>query len=548
MRAARASTGSTRPSKHTTPKATAGMSAFTPGSKPVFQHSGVWPRVAFFVAVIVCVLLPAVAIALSDSYARNTVTRHERMVANDIVMSVDRILDGARLQHTDELTALVGRPCAEVFRTLAEIGTRLRYLRAVALVHDGRVMCSSALGAIDVPLDAYTREPEPGSTRVTLLRQTPFQHDIPVLPVFYATAPGAGVLYLIEGDYVTDALAHGARSGTETATLSIAGSGRLDQYGKFTPESAAGPAGGTALASSRWPFTVSVAASPHYASQVRSHDRLVGMTIVLLADALVMAAYLLAIAPRRLLLKAVRNALRRDELHVVYQPIVDVGTRRIVGVEALLRWQHPKWGAVSPAVFIPQVESSAVLPKVTEFVLRTAVAELAALTPSAPLRIAVNIAPKDLERMRFVSVVEEAIRALPPGFTLVLEVTERILLEKNARTTEVFHALRAKGAKFAIDDFGTHHSNLDTLSRFPFDYVKIDRQFVSQLNGGSAGLIEGIAAVAHHYDLSIIAEGVETEAQHHALHAVGIPYAQGYLYQRPQRPEHLKREFLQGAV
>ncbi|CAB3756308.1 diguanylate phosphodiesterase [Burkholderia paludis] len=524
------------------------MSAFTPGSKPVFQHSGVWPRVAFFVAVIVCVLLPAVAIALSDSYARNTVTRHERMVANDIVMSVDRILDGARLQHTDELTALVGRPCAEVFRTLAEIGTRLRYLRAVALVHDGRVMCSSALGAIDVPLDAYTREPEPGSTRVTLLRQTPFQHDIPVLPVFYATAPGAGVLYLIEGDYVTDALAHGARSGTETATLSIAGSGRLDQYGKFTPESAAGPAGGTALASSRWPFTVSVAASPHYASQVRSHDRLVGMTIVLLADALVMAAYLLAIAPRRLLLKAVRNALRRDELHVVYQPIVDVGTRRIVGVEALLRWQHPKWGAVSPAVFIPQVESSAVLPKVTEFVLRTAVAELAALTPSAPLRIAVNIAPKDLERMRFVSVVEEAIRALPPGFTLVLEVTERILLEKNARTTEVFHALRAKGAKFAIDDFGTHHSNLDTLSRFPFDYVKIDRQFVSQLNGGSAGLIEGIAAVAHHYDLSIIAEGVETEAQHHALHAVGIPYAQGYLYQRPQRPEHLKREFLQGAV
>lgn len=199
-------------------------------------------------------------------------------------------------------------------------------------------------------------------------------------------------------------------------------------------------------------------------------------------------------------------------------------------------------------MFIPQVESSAVLPKVTEFVLRTAVAELSALTPCAPLRIAVNIAPKDLERTRFVSVVEEAIRALPPGFTLVLEVTERILLEKNARTTAMFHALRAKGAKFAIDDFGTHHSNLDLLSRFPFDYVKIDRQFVSQLNGGSAGLIEGIASVAHHYDLKIIAEGVETEAQHRALHTVGIQYAQGYLYQRPQRVEHLKQEFAWAPV
>ena len=133
-------------------------------------------------------------------------------------------------------------------------------------------------------------------------------------------------------------------------------------------------------------------------------------------------------------------------------------------------------------------------------------------------------------------------RAAALPLTLVLEVTERILLEKNARTTAIFHALRAKGAKFAIDDFGTHHSNLDMLSRFPFDYVKIDRQFVSQLNGGSAGLIEGIASVAHHYDLKIIAEGVETEAQHRALQTVGIQYAQGYLYQRPQRAEHLKRD------
>lgn len=526
------------------------MSALTPGSKPVFQRSGAWPRVVFFVAVIVCVLVPAFAMMLADRYAREAVTTHERVVANDIVASVDRILDGVHLRHADELTALVGRPCTTIFRTLAEVATRLRYLRAVGLANDGRVTCSSALGAIDVPLDAYTheREPEPGSTIITLLRQTPFQHGIPVLSVFRATARRTGVLYLIEGDYVADALTHSARFGAETATLSIEGSGRLDQHGKFAPESEPGPAGGSAIASHRWPFTVSVAASAHYASQVQRHYRLVCMTIVLLVDGLVMAAYLLAMAPRRLLLKAVRHALKRNEFHVVYQPIVDVQTRRTVGVEALLRWNHPKWGAISPALFIPQVESSTVLPKVTEFVLRTTVSELTALTPSAPLRIAVNIAPKDLERARFVSVVEAAIRALPPGFTLVLEVTERILLEKNARTTEIFQALRSKGAKFAIDDFGTHHSNLDMLSRFPFDYVKIDRQFVAQLNDGGARLIEGIAAVAHHYDLKIIAEGVETEAQHSALHAVGIQYAQGYLYQRPQRAEHLKRDFARASV
>ncbi|HHT8994590.1 TPA: EAL domain-containing protein [Burkholderia cenocepacia] len=532
----------------TTPKATAGLWALTPGSKPLFHRRGAWPRVVFFAAVIICVLVPAFAIVLADRYARDAVTAHERVVANDIVASVDRILDGVRLRHADELTALVGRPCATVFRTLAEVGTRLRYLRAVALVNDGRVMCSSALGSIDLPLAAYAREPEPGSMIVTLLRQTPFQHGIPVLSAFRATARGAGVLYLIESDYVADALNHGTGDGAETATLSIAGSGRLDQHGKFAPETAAGPVGGSTMASQRWPFTVSVIASARYAAQVQRHYRLICATIVLLADSLVMAAYLLAMAPRRLLLKAVRHALRRNEFHVVYQPIVDVQTRRTVGVEALLRWHHPKWGAISPAAFIPQVESSTVLPKVTEFVLRTAVSELTALTPSAPLRIAVNVAPQDLERGRFVAVVEEAIRALPPGFTLVLEVTERILLEKNARTTEIFQTLRSKGAKFAIDDFGTHHSNLDMLSRFPFDYVKIDRQFISQLDGGSARLIEGIAAVAHHYGLKIIAEGVETEAQHRALHAVGIQYAQGYLYQRPLRAENLKRDFAWAPV
>ncbi|MET1533970.1 EAL domain-containing protein [Burkholderia sola] len=532
----------------TTPKATAGLRALPPGSTHLFHRGGAWPGVVLFAAVIICVLVPAFAIVLADRYARDTVTAHERAVAHDIVASVDRILDGVRLRHADELTALVGQPCATVFRTLAEVGTRLRYLRAVALVNDGRVLCSSALGSIDVPLVKYAREPEPGSMTITLLRQTAFQRGIPVLYAFRATARGAGVLYLIEGDYVADALALGTANGAETATLSIAGSGRLDQHGTFAPDTDAGPTGGSTIASQRWPFTVSVVASARYASQVRRHDRLICATIVLLADSLVMAAYLLAMAPRRLLLKAVRHALRRNEFHVVYQPIVDVQTRRTVGVEALLRWHHPKWGAISPAVFIPQVESSTLLPKVTEFVLRTAVSELTALTPSAPLRIAVNVAPRDLERARFVAVVEETIRALPPGFTLVLEVTERILLEKNARTTEIFQALRSKGAKFAIDDFGTHHSNLDMLSRFPFDYVKIDRQFVSQLDSGSAKLIEGIATVAHHYGMKIVAEGVETETQHRALHAVGIQYAQGYLYQRPLRAKNLKRDVAWATV
>ncbi|RQR33040.1 cyclic diguanylate phosphodiesterase [Burkholderia sp. Bp9143] len=537
------SNGSTCIPMRTTTNATRGTSTPAPGPKPAFQRSGVWPHVVLSVALLICMLVLVLAFVVADRLARESVARHERVVADDIVASVNHILDGIRSRHPDELNALVGRPCSAIFRTLAEVGTHLRYLRAVGLANNGRVTCSSALGPIDVSLDAYLKAPEPGMTAIALLPQTPFQHRVPVLAAFRATAHQSGVLYLVEGDYVADVLAHGTRFGAETATLSIEGTGGLDQHGAFVPPFGAAPAAGSAITSSTWPFTVSVISSQAYVSQVHRQYRLICVTIALLVNGLVAAAYLLAMAPRRLLLKAVRNALNRNEFHVVYQPIVDVDTRRTVGVEALLRWHHPKWGAISPAVFVPQVESSAILPKVTEFVLRTAVSELTALTPSMPLRIAINVAPKDLERARFVSVVEDTIRRLPPGFTLVLEVTERILLEKNARTTAMFAALRATGAKFAIDDFGTHHSNLDMLSRFPFDYVKIDRQFISQLTTGNARLIEGIAALAHHYDLKIIAEGVETEEQHRALHAVGIQYAQGYLYQRPQRPEHLKRDF-----
>ncbi|WP_175780279.1 EAL domain-containing protein [Burkholderia anthina] len=548
MLRASSSTGSTGMPMHTTTNATRGTSPPAPGPKPAFRRRGAWPHIIFSVALIVCVVVLVAGVVVADRLAREAVARHERVVANDIVFSVDRILDGIRTRSADELLALVGQPCSSVFRTLAEVSTRMRYLRAVALVNDGRVSCSSALGAIDLPLDAYLPASTPGTTVTTLLPQTPFQHGVPVLAALRATGPGSGVLYLVEGDYLSDMLAHGTRFGAETATLSVNGAGGLDQQGAFVPKSAATPASGSVIASNRWPFTVRVNSSEQYVSQVRQHYRLVLVTIALLIDGLVAAAYLLAMAPRRLLLKAVRHALKRDEFHVVYQPIVDVQTRRTVGVEALLRWQHPKWGAISPAVFIPQVESSSILPKVTEFVMRTAASELTGLTPSMPLRIAVNVAPKDLERPRFVSVIEETIRQLPPGFTLVLEVTERFLLEKNARTTAMFLALRAKGAKFAIDDFGTHHSNLDLLSRFPFDYVKIDRQFISPLKTGNAKLIEGIAALAHHYDLKIIAEGVETEEQHRALHAVGIQYAQGYLYQRPQRPENLKRDFASMAA
>jgi EAL domain-containing protein (putative c-di-GMP-specific phosphodiesterase class I) len=264
-----------------------------------------------------------------------------------------------------------------------------------------------------------------------------------------------------------------------------------------------------------------------------------GFAVGLLVDGLIAAIYLLTFAPRRLILAAVRQALRRNEFHVVYQPIIDTASRSMVGVEALLRWDHPKLGAINPASFMGEVEASDMLGPVTEFVMRTAVAEMAQQAAAVPLRIAVNVAPRDLDRRGFLDQVEAITAELPAGVCLVLELTERFLLSKSVHTAATFSALKAKGVKFAIDDFGTEHSNLDLLGRFAFDFVKIDRQFVSDVDKGGAELIRGIVTVARHYGLEVIAEGVETESQHAALPMVGVPFAQGYLYQRPVRAKQL---------
>jgi EAL domain-containing protein (putative c-di-GMP-specific phosphodiesterase class I) len=489
------------------------------------------PRLSLAIVVVCGGLVVLIAILLGEQHATRAVKRHEQLIGDDLVASVDRILDSVISRRRAELAALAGQSCEKAGRPLAELETHLRYVRAVTLVANGRLYCSSALGPIDLPLHAYLN-PSFYGDRIGLLAQTPFQPGVPILTMFSPTGKGAGVLYLVEGDYLADALSHGARLGAEPSALSIGGA-ELNDRGGFLPSSAFQTAYTTRVASDTWPFAVLVSSSKRFLAVTRWKYRLAYGAVGLLLAALIAVSYLLAFTPRRLLLNAVHHALRRGEFHVVYQPIVAVASRTIVGVEALIRWDHPRWGPISPAVFMAEVESSDMLGAVTAFVLRTSVAEMSLSPPAIPLRIAVNVAARDLERKGFVAEVEALNGQLPPGSSLVLELTERFLLSESARTVAVFQALKAKGIKFAIDDFGTQHSNLDALSRFPFDYVKIDRQFVNQVDTGGADLINGIVSVARHFGLQVIAEGVETETQHRALLTAGVPFAQGYLYQRP---------------
>ncbi|WP_408346110.1 EAL domain-containing protein [Paraburkholderia sp. RL17-337-BIB-A] len=508
------------------------------GSVPIWR--GIGPRLSLLVVTGCSALVLLTAVLLGEHSATRAVAAHEQLIGNDLVASVDRILNSVRLRRRAELAALVGQPCGDVRRSLTQLQTYVRYVRGLNLVVDGRVYCSSGLGQIDVPLSVYLKSTATGAS-LNLLPQTPFHPGDPVLAMFDATGQGTGILYLLAGDYIADALSHGVRYGAQNVALSIAGVGLLSDSDEFMPVSKPSPFYATRVTSGAWPFSITLASSTEFVSQLRWQYRLYFGAAGALLDMLIVALYLLAFAPSRLLLNAVRRGLRQHEFHVVYQPIVDIASRDTVGVEALLRWDHPKRGPISPSFFMGEVESSSLLAPVTGFVLHTAVEEMSRHAPTLPLRVAVNIAPGDLERKGFVAEVLAMSRTLPGGISLVLELTERFLLNESADTLAVFKALKAGGVKFAIDDFGTHHSNLDLLSRFPFDYVKIDRQFVSHVDTGGAELIKAIVAVAKHFGLQIIAEGVETEAQHRALRAVGVSLCQGYLYQRPMRAENFER-------
>lgn len=507
-------------------------------SSLITDWRGVKLRLSLLIAIGCGVVVLLTALLLGEQYAASALATRERLIGNDLVASVDSILNLVRSRRRTELAALAGRPCGDVLRPLSKLQTYIPYIRGANLVVDGRVYCSSGLGPIDVPLSVYLTSSAAGAS-INLLPQTPYHPNEPVLVMFDATGKGTGILYIIDGDYIADALSHGVRYGAQYAALSIAGVALLTDDGAFVPLSKSPPVYAMRVASSAWPLSIMVSPSAEFVSQMRWKYGLIFGAAGVLLDILIAAAYLLVFAPRRLLLAAVHRALRQDEFHVVYQPVVDLASRYAVGVEALLRWHHPKWGPVSPALFMSEVESSTLHAAVTRFVLRTVVADMSRHAPMPPLRVAVNISPRDLGRKGFVAEVLAVSSRLPQGVSLTLELTERFLLDKSVHTAAIFRTLRTQGIKFAIDDFGTHNSNLDLLGRFPFDFIKIDRQFVSQVDTGGAELIKGIVAMARHFGLQVIAEGVETEAQHQALQDVGVLFGQGYLYQRPLRAEQL---------
>ncbi|MFW6295788.1 MAG: EAL domain-containing protein [Halothece sp.] len=244
-------------------------------------------------------------------------------------------------------------------------------------------------------------------------------------------------------------------------------------------------------------------------------------------------------ASDRLILEtSLRYVLERDELQVYYQPSVSLKTGEVVGAEALLRWHSPERGAISPAKFIPIAEETGLIVSLGEWVCRQACQQISSWNRQfiQPLKVAVNLSTRQLIQPNLsqilVNILQET--ALLPNH-LKLELTESILVKDPVLAKEKLNDLKELGIQIAIDDFGTGYSSLSYLQKFPFDFLKIDRCFVSQLadNAQNAAITIAIIQMAHTLNFKIIAEGVETEAELTFLRQHPCDEIQGYLFSPP---------------
>jgi len=246
-------------------------------------------------------------------------------------------------------------------------------------------------------------------------------------------------------------------------------------------------------------------------------------------------------AMARLALKAdLEHAIETEELIVHYQPVLDLRSFQIVSMEALVRWQHPERGLISPEEFVALAEESRLIDRLGSAVLRQACNQLAQWRRSIPahrdLTVSVNVSPRQLSDPGLIPEIQRALWVAGlPASALVLEITESSLATPTVDVVTVLNQLKDLGVALALDDFGVGYSSLGQLVNFPLDIVKVDKSFVDRLNGelSGAALLRAVLQVAEALSLETTIEGIEDEHQLQQVRALGCGRAQGFLLSRP---------------
>ena len=239
-----------------------------------------------------------------------------------------------------------------------------------------------------------------------------------------------------------------------------------------------------------------------------------------------------------------RTSIENEQLYLVYQPIIHLQTKRVVGLEALLRWEHAELGSISPAEFIPVAEKNGMIIPIGKWVLETACRQLKEWHSELPdLCIAVNVSTRQIYEENFADTVKKTLDDSGVAASkLTLEITESLMQNHNF-SNRIFKRFKEIGVNLSIDDFGTGYSSLSVLSSLQIDRLKIDQSFIQQMleHEKTGSIVKTIIDMGNNLDLELIAEGIETQEQEEALRECGCQYGQGYHISKPFPPEEMFR-------
>jgi EAL domain-containing protein (putative c-di-GMP-specific phosphodiesterase class I) len=491
----------------------------------VSQPWRVWlPAAGIFGAVL------TVSAAVGYHVASESALQREMALAKDIGLPLGNLIAAVETgeQHLEQFA---GQPCSSIQATLTSDDRLAPYVRNAFFVKGDRIYCSTAFGDRDAPLQAYLMSPG-AATRIVMHGGTPRRPHWRAMVIYERLSRHSGIGLVVPGAYVEDILASVQAAGALSAAAIGSDGSALTSDGRFVTSIPSGN-GWASYAAPHAIFSVSVKGCPAWRLQALIEGEGVALLIGLLLGSATAAGYLACNAPRQRLIRQVRRGLARGEFVVFYQPIVDIASGQWVGAEALVRWQHPRRGLVTPGHFIGEVERNPLIADLTQFVLRRALGELGAMDLPDGFSLTVNLAAFHAGLSGFPGDLNEILAASQTRLQVVLEITERGLLAGVDGVKDSLAELRRQGVKFAVDDFGTENSNLVLLKRFHFDYIKIDRQFIQNVVGDDYALVEAITFLAGQVGARVVAEGVEEPAQLGVLNEIGVTLAQGFLFARP---------------
>ncbi|WP_035100300.1 sensor domain-containing protein [Aneurinibacillus terranovensis] len=248
---------------------------------------------------------------------------------------------------------------------------------------------------------------------------------------------------------------------------------------------------------------------------------------------------------RTTLEQELRIALKSNKLQLYYQPKINIQNKKMVGVEALLRWNHPEWGFIPPDKFIPIAENSGFIIPLGEWVIRTACKQNKEWQNEgyAPFIMSINLSTLQFKQQNLVEMVADALRESDLDAKWIeIEITESVLINYGSEVIDKLNQLKAMGVHISIDDFGTGYSSFNHIKNLPIDIVKIDRSFVSELpNSNDEAIVKAIISMAQALNLKVLAEGIETEKQWSFLHQEGCQEGQGFLFSKPLPSEEIEK-------